>query len=95
MIGGVIATDTAGLITHVRLGIGACSAIPQRLEVLEKTLLGTSLASAAARVTPEHLAHLSPIDDVRASAAYRREAALQLTQDLLQHLATAKSRSAA
>jgi CO/xanthine dehydrogenase FAD-binding subunit len=29
-------------------------------------------------VRPEHLAALSPIDDVRATARYRREAALTL-----------------
>jgi CO/xanthine dehydrogenase FAD-binding subunit len=32
---------------------------------------------------PEHLAHLAPIDDVRASAEYRREAALELVRRAL------------
>lgn len=95
MIGGVLAADAAGRITHARLGIGACSAAPQRLDALEADLLGAPLAEAATRVTVAHLAHLSPIDDVRATAAYRREAALQLTRDLLQTFATLMSRRAA
>lgn len=95
MIGGVVATDASGRIAHARFGIGACSAVPQRLDTLEAELLGTPLADAAQRLTAAHLAHLAPIDDVRASAAYRREAALQLTRDLLQTFATQMSRRAA
>jgi xanthine dehydrogenase small subunit len=95
MIGGVMATDGAGHITHARFGIGACSATPQRLDTLEADLIGTPLADAAQRLAPAHLAHLAPIDDVRASAAYRREAALQLTRDLLQTFAAQMSRRAA
>ena len=33
--------------------------------------------------TAEHVAHLTPIDDIRASADYRRHAALTLVRDLL------------
>lgn len=95
MIGGVVATDAAGLITHLRLGIGACSATPQRLDALEADLLGTPLADAPGRVTTAHLTHLSPIDDVRATAAYRRVAALQLARDLMQTFVAQVSRRAA
>lgn len=95
MVGGVAAQDAGGLVTHVRLGIGACSATPQRLEALERDLVGTPLADAADRVTAAHLAHLAPIDDVRGSANYRRDAALSLTRDLLDVLAQSQSRRAA
>ncbi len=95
MVGGVVAQDAAGLVTHVRLGIGACSATPQRLEMLERDLVGAPLADAADRVTAAHLAHLSPIDDVRGSASYRRDAALSLTRDLLGVLAQSQTRRAA
>jgi len=95
MVGGIVATDAAGCITHARFGLGACSATPQRLDTLEAALIGTPVATAAERVAPAHLAHLSPIDDVRASAAYRREAALQLTRDILQSIAVQKPRRAA
>lgn len=95
MVGGVVAQDAAGLVTHVRFGIGACSATPQRLEALERDLVGTPLVGAADRVTAAHLAHLAPIDDVRGSASYRRDAALSLTRDLLVVLAQPQSRRAA
>ena len=95
MVGGVVEADANGLVTHIRLGIGACAATPQRLDALERELIGTPLATASSRATSSHLAHLSPIDDVRASATYRRGAALQLTRDLLHTLATQTSRRAA
>jgi N-methylhydantoinase B len=47
------------------------------------------VAAAPAVVGPEHVRHLSPIDDIRASAAYRRAAALALTRDLLAEAAAA------
>jgi CO/xanthine dehydrogenase FAD-binding subunit len=37
-------------------------------------------------VTADHLAGLQPIDDVRGSAAYRREAALELVRRALARL---------
>jgi CO/xanthine dehydrogenase FAD-binding subunit len=37
-----------------------------------------------ALVMPEHVKSLSPIDDVRATAAYRRDAALTLVRRALQ-----------
>jgi CO/xanthine dehydrogenase FAD-binding subunit len=47
---------------------------------LEAALIGAPFEAAAlaARVRPQHLAPLSPIDDVRATAAYRLEAAEEM-----------------
>jgi N-methylhydantoinase B len=87
MAAGVIATDEAGRITTARLAIGACSAVAQRLPGLEGALAGVALCDAAAVPEAAHLAHLAPIDDIRASAAYRREAALALLRDLLREYA--------
>ena len=87
MAAGVVATDAAGRIAIARVALGACSAVAQRLPVLETALQGVALADAPQVPQPEHLAGLSPIDDVRASAAYRREAALTLLRDLLRGLA--------
>ena len=42
-----------------------------------------------------HLEQLAPIDDIRGSGAYRREAALTLTRDLLRDFAAASRRRAA
>ena len=77
-----------GRITHASAAVGACSASAQRLPLLEAALLGAPLADAASLITRDHLAPLSPIDDVRASAAYRREAALELLRRAVAELAT-------
>jgi len=84
MAAGVIATDAAGRITKARIALGACSAVAQRLPGLEAALVGADRRQAAQMVQPHHLELLTPIDDIRASAAYRREAALVLLRDLLQ-----------
>jgi len=83
MVAGVIETDAAGRIAAARLAVGACSAIPQRLWALEAALIGQPPLAAAALAAASHCEVLSPIDDIRGSAAYRREAALALTRDLL------------
>lgn len=87
MAAGVVATDAAGRIATARLALGACSAVAQRLPALEAALQGVALAEAAEVPQLAHLTGLSPIDDVRATAAYRREAALTLLRDLLRGLA--------
>lgn len=83
MVSAVIATDAQDRLTDVRIAVGACSAVAQRLPSLEKELIGVPLAQAAQRVRAEHLAPLTPIDDVRGSARYRMAAALTLTRDVL------------
>jgi xanthine dehydrogenase small subunit len=95
MVAGTVTTDEAGLITEARIAVGACSAVAERLGRLESELVGLPLAEAAAHVEARHLSALSPIDDVRASGAYRRAAATTLVRDLLTQLATTTSRRAA
>jgi len=61
---------------------------------LEAALVGQPLeAGIGSIVQAEHLAPLNPIDDVRASAAYRRDAALTLVrrglEDMTQDMARA------
>ena len=87
MVAGVIELDAAGRIAAARLAVGACSAVPQRLASLEAALLGQPSATAGELVAASHLEALTPIDDIRGSAAYRRDAALALTRDLLRDLA--------
>ncbi|HWB47111.1 MAG TPA: FAD binding domain-containing protein [Hyphomicrobiaceae bacterium] len=74
-----------GVIARAAIAVGACSAVPQRLAALEKALAGQRASPdiAARLVTPAHLAGLSPIDDVRGSAQYRRDAALVLVRRAL------------
>lgn len=76
--------DRTGRIGLVRIAVGACSAAPQRLTGLELRLVGETPSPAlAAMIDAGDLASLAPIDDVRASAAYRRDAALVLLRRAL------------
>lgn len=95
MAGGVVTCDASGRVTSARIAVGACSAVPQRLEQLEADVAGMTLEQAATCVNASHVAHLAPIDDVRGSARYRKEAAAVLARDLLAMLAAAQPRRAA
>ena len=75
----------AGRIAEAAIAIGACSPVAKRLPALEAALRGSRPGQVA--VLPEHLAALTPIDDARATGAYRRDAALVLVQRLLARLA--------
>ena len=70
-------------VASARVAVGACSAVAARLPALEAALGGGSRDALAARVAEAHLAPLAPIDDVRGSAFYRREAVVTLLQRLL------------
>jgi CO/xanthine dehydrogenase FAD-binding subunit len=71
--------DEDGAVRAARLALGACSAVAQRLPDAEAALVGCQAdAKLGAQLQAEHLSALTPIDDVRASAAYRRAAALTL-----------------
>ena len=75
-------------IVEARIAVGSCSPVAQRLPALEAALKGeVAIANLARVVKPEHLAPLAPIDDVRASADYREEAALVVVRRLLAELA--------
>jgi CO/xanthine dehydrogenase FAD-binding subunit len=79
MVAAVVKTDNAGRITDARIAVGSCSAAARRLTALERALVGAPARKRlGATVLAEHLAQLSPIDDVRATAAYRNDAALTL-----------------
>ena len=74
----------AGRIVEARVAVGACSVVAQRLPALEAALAGAPLdARLADRLTPAHLAALTPIDDIRGSAGYRRDVGLTLLRRLL------------
>ncbi len=76
-----------GKVSQARLAVGACSEVARRLPEAEAALLGQPLDPAlGAALKPRHLASLSPIDDVRAGAGYRREAALVLLRRALEEL---------
>ena len=73
-----------GQIGAARIAVGSCSAVARRLPALERDLIGaTAAAGLAGLVTSAHLAPLTPIDDVRATADYRRDASLTLVRRAL------------
>ena len=83
MVAVVILVD-AGKVAAARVAVGSCSSVATRLTALERELAGASVRDGiGARVTTDHLAPLSPIDDVRATAEYRRDASLTLVRRAL------------
>jgi CO/xanthine dehydrogenase FAD-binding subunit len=84
----VLERTPAGEVAAARIAVGACSAAAQRLPELERALVGKSLEPGlGGLVEARHLAPLAPIDDVRGTAAYRRDAALSLVARALEELA--------
>ena len=83
MVAVVVVTDTDDRITEARVAVGACSPVAQRLRPLESALVGRSIDDVDVAMVTEHLSALSPIDDVRATADYRREAAVVLVRRAL------------
>lgn len=68
-----------GRITEAAIAVGACSAVARRLPRLEAALRGAVAEDAVARVEDVLvLPELAPIDDIRADAAYRGTAAVEL-----------------
>ena len=73
-----------GRVASARIAVGACSPVAERLLELEAALAGAPLDQRLAdRVEVSHLAPLSPIDDVRGSAAYRSDAVVTVLRRLL------------
>jgi len=79
MVAAVVKKDSSGCVAEARVAVGSCSAAARRLTALERALVGMPARSGLGAVAlPEHLAQLTPIDDVRATASYRSDAALTL-----------------
>lgn len=81
MVACVVELDGDGRVAAARIVVGACSEVPQRIDPAEARLVGRLPARAlAAEIVAADLARLAPIDDVRGTAAYRRDAALALVR---------------
>ena len=74
-------------VKSARLAVGACSPVARRLPTLEATLAGKSIAQAEQAALDYGYPELSPIDDVRAGAGYRREAVATLVARALSQAA--------
>ena len=80
----VVILEDNGRVAAARIAVGSCSAVARRLTALEGELVGAPIRDGlGARVNLGHLAPLSPIDDVRATAEYRRDASLILVRRAL------------
>lgn len=85
MVAAVLQEDSAGRVAEARIAVGSCSASAKRLRDLEKNLAGSPMkAGIGDAVQAEHLSPLSPIDDIRATADYRRDASLTLVRRALE-----------
>ena len=77
----VVIEHDKGVVHAARVAVGACSPVAVRLRMLEAALCGQPMGERLHKVaTAEHLIPLKPIDDVRANAGYRTDAALTLVR---------------
>lgn len=84
MAAALIERNAAGCVTRARVAVGAASETARRLHKLEEDLMKLPAGvEPSSIITPEHLHNLSPITDVRASAAYRQDAARALIAEAL------------
>lgn len=77
MVAARIELADTGLVQAAAISVGACSVVAQRLPSLETDLVGRGVTDIHSVPQARHLAGLSPIDDVRAPAGYRLDAALE------------------
>ena len=86
MAAGLLVVDDGGCVSDIRISVGACSAVARRLSKLEARLKGESIDTAVASIAQGDLYEIDPIDDFRANAAYRNDAALTIVRRLLENL---------
>jgi len=77
MVATLLETNKDNIISQVRVSVGACSEVACRLPGLEADLIGQPLNQAGLAPVEDHLKSLAPISDIRATADYRRTAALE------------------
>ena len=80
----VVIEHEAGVVREARVAVGACSPVALRLPALEAALRGQPIDARLPEIaTADHLAPLTPIDDVRASAGYRIDSTLTIVKRTL------------
>jgi CO/xanthine dehydrogenase FAD-binding subunit len=87
---GIAGTLKDGALSHVRVAFGAVAPIPMRAprteQALEARRLDAASIDAVAAVARDEV---TPIDDIRASAWYRKELIHNITKRMLGHVAQA------
>ena len=76
MVGVVSELNESGEIVNLNVAVGACSAVSQRLYLLEKEAKGQKLHDLEIKLS--HFENLEPIDDIRGTAAYRNAVITEL-----------------
>jgi CO/xanthine dehydrogenase FAD-binding subunit len=71
----------AGRVAGAMVAVGSCSAVAVRLPAVEAALVGAPVEGVGERIRAADVAAaLAPIDDVRATAVYRADAAAELVR---------------
>jgi CO/xanthine dehydrogenase FAD-binding subunit len=71
-------------IEQAAIAVGSCSEVAQRLPQVEALVIGRNTSEIKTlRIDPDSLSELAPIDDVRATAIYRVEAASTLIRNAI------------
>lgn len=84
MVAAAVSFGKDDRVLSARIAVGACSAVARRLAGLEHDLVGASRFELSRQVKVGHLVELCPIDDVRATAAFRTDASMCLVQRVLE-----------
>lgn len=88
MAAALVERDASGRIVDARVAAGAASPVALRLKSLERDLAGLAgHIRPSSILEPRHVAELRPIDDVRATAEYRVDAALAVIGEALDQAA--------
>jgi CO/xanthine dehydrogenase FAD-binding subunit len=88
MVAASVDVDGGGRVVRAGVAVGSCAARAQRLPALELRMRGRALVELGAlAVQPDDLAPLAPLDDLRGSADFRREASVTLVERALASLA--------
>jgi CO/xanthine dehydrogenase FAD-binding subunit len=87
MAGAVFEVE-GGRVAAARVAVGACSPVARRLPALEARLVGLRPGDALPAIGGDDLAPLSPIDDVRGTAAYRRDVVATLLRRMIEGVLT-------
>jgi CO/xanthine dehydrogenase FAD-binding subunit len=75
--------DGEGRICYAGIAVGSCAARGLRITALEARLLGLDRSAARALPVEDDMSEISPIDDIRGTAAYRRDALATLLKRAL------------
>ncbi len=84
MVAARISVAGDGRVAEAAVAVGSCSPVAMRLTELERDLAGHAADPSLANIVhARHCMALSPIDDVRATSEYRREAVRELVSRAL------------